>query len=150
MQRTLVLLKPDAVQRALAGEIIARIERKGLKIAGMKLMLIGEALAREHYGEHVGKPFFEGLVEYITSSPVVAMAVEGENAVEVVRRLLGATNPQDADPGTIRGDYGMSIGLNLTHGSDSEESAARELALFFSSEELLCYDRATEPWITES
>lgn len=150
MQRTLVLLKPDAVQRALAGEIIARIERKGLKIAGMKLMHIGEDLAREHYGEHVGKPFFEGLVEYITSSPVVAMAVEGENAVEVVRRLLGPTNPQDAPPGTIRGDYGMSIGLNLTHGSDSEESAARELALFFASEELLCYKRSAEPWITES
>ncbi len=150
MQRTLVLLKPDAVQRALAGEIIARIERKGLKIAGMKLMLVGDDLAREHYGEHVGKPFFEGLVEYITSSPVVAMAVEGENAVEVVRLLLGPTDPQEAPPGTIRGDYGMSIGRNLTHGSDSEESAARELALFFAGEELVCYTRAVEPWVTES
>ena len=150
MQRTLVLLKPDAVQRALSGEIIARIERKGLKIAGMKLMLIPEDLAREHYAEHVGKPFFEGLVGYITSSPIVAMAVEGENSIEVVRRLLGATNPQDAAPGTIRGDYGMSIGLNLTHGSDSAESAERELALFFASGELVCYSRAVEPWVTES
>ena len=150
MQRTLVLLKPDAVQRALAGEIIARIERKGLKIAGMKLMLVGDDLAREHYGEHVDKPFFVGLVEYITSSPVVAMAVEGENAVEVVRLLLGPTDPQEALPGTIRGDYGMSIGRNLTHGSDSEQSAARELALFFASEELVCYTRAVEPWVTES
>ena len=150
MQRTLVLLKPDAVQRGLAGEIIGRIERKGLMIVGMKLIQVDGGLAESHYAEHVDKPFFKGLVEFITSSPVVAMAVEGENAVAVVRGLMGPTDPQDAPPGTIRGDYGMSIGMNLVHGSDSKESAARELALFFADEETVAYDRAVEPWITES
>ncbi len=144
------MLKPDAVQRGLAGEIIGRIERKGLKIVGMKLMRVSRGLAERHYAEHVDKPFFGGLVEFITSSPVVAMAVEGENAVAVVRSIMGPTNPQDAPPGSIRGDYGMSIGLNLVHGSDSEESAAREVALFFDDAEIAAYDRAVEAWITES
>lgn len=150
MERTLVLVKPDAVQRGLAGEIIGRLERRGLKLAGMKLMQVTPELARRHYGAHVGKPFFEGLVEFITSSPLVAIAVEGENAVDVVRTTMGATNPADAAPGTIRGDFGLTIGANLIHGSDSAESAAAELALFFGEGEVVDYDRDIDRWIIES
>ena len=150
VQRTLVLLKPDAIQRGLAGEIIGRIERRGLQLAAAKLIQIDEALANRHYAEHVGKPFFDGLVDFITSGPVMAMVVEGVNAVEAVRSTMGSTNPQDAAPGTIRADLALSIGMNLIHGSDSEESAVREIGLFFSSGELLVYSRDVDRWITES
>ena len=150
MQRTLVLLKPDAVERGLVGEVISRLERKGLRFAAIRLMRVTEELAHRHYAEHVGKPFFEGLVGFITSSPVVAMVLEGENAVTVVRGIMGATNPQNAAPGTVRGDLAMTVGPNLVHGSDSEESAAREIALFFSPEEVQEYGRGIDAWITES
>lgn len=149
MEKTLVLLKPDAVQRSLCGEIIARLERTGLKIVGMKLMRVSDELANKHYGEHIGKPFFEGLVGFITSGPIVAMAFEGNNAAAIVRKTMGATNPADSPPGSIRGDFGVDIGRNLVHGSDSPQSAIRELNLFFSEDELLSYDRAADPWITE-
>ena len=150
MQKTLVLLKPDAVQRGLVGELVSRLERKGLKLVGMKLVRMNDALARQHYAEHVDKPFFKGLAEFITSGPLVAMAIEGEDAICMVRTLMGETNPANAAPGTVRGDYAVSIGLNLVHGSDSLESAQRELALFFKKDEILEYDRATDPWIIES
>ena len=150
MQKTLVLLKPDAVQRGLVGELVSRLERKGLKLVGMKLVKMDDALARQHYAEHVDKPFFKGLAEFITSGPLVAMAIDGEDAICMVRTLMGETNPANAAPGTVRGDYAVSIGLNLVHGSDSPESAQRELALFFKEDEILEYDRATDPWITES
>ncbi len=150
MQRTLVLLKPDAVQRGLIGEIAARLESRGLRFAAMKLMRVSQELAHRHYAEHAGKPFFEGLVRFVTSSPIVAMVLEGENAVEVVRNTMGATDPRNAAPGTIRGDLAMTLGPNLTHGSDSEESAGREIALFFSPEEVLDSERDIDRWITES
>ena len=149
MDRTLVLIKPDSVQRGLIGEIVSRLERRGLKIIGMKLMQVTDDLAHRHYGEHEGKPFFAGLVGFITSGPVVAMAIEGNNAVGIVRNTMGGTNPADSNPGTIRGDMGVDIGRNLIHGSDSAQSAARELPLFFSDDQLLDYDRSTDPWITE-
>ena len=149
MERTLVLIKPDAVQRGLIGEITSRLENKGLKISGMKLMKVSEELAGSHYGEHVGKPFFDALVNFITSSPIVALAVDGDNAVAVVRNVMGATNPQDAANGSIRGDLGLSIGMNLIHGSDSSTSSERELALFFDESELLDYDRDVDNWIIE-
>ena len=149
METTLVLLKPDAFQRGLVGEIVNRLEKTGLKITGMKLMQVSQALAKEHYGEHVGKPFFDGLVSFITSGPIVAMALEGNGTVAIVRKTMGATNPADSPPGTVRGDYGIDIGRNLVHGSDSVESAKRELALFFNDSELVEYSRATDPWITE-
>ena len=149
METTLVLLKPDAIQRGLAGEIVSRLEKTGLKITGMKLMQVSEELANRHYGEHVGKPFFDGLVAFITSGPIVAMALEGNGAVAIVRKTMGATNPADSPPGTVRGDYGIDIGRNLVHGSDSVESAKRELALFFDVAELIAYSRAADPWITE-
>ena len=149
MEKTLVLLKPDAVQRGLVGDLISRLEAKGLQLAGMKLISLDRELANRHYGEHVGKPFFDNLVEFITSSPVVAIVAEGENAVEVVRRIMGATNPLEASPGTIRGDLAMSIGMNLVHGSDSLESASREIDLFFAPEEILSYDRAADGWLYE-
>lgn len=150
MQRTLVLLKPDTVQRGLVGEIISRLEARGLKFVAMKLMRVTDELARRHYGEHAGKPFFDGLVTFITSSPIVAMVVEGPNAVALARATMGATDPSDAAPGTIRGDLGITIGQNLIHGSDSEESAAREIDLFFSVDELSDYARDVDSWITES
>ncbi|MAP37252.1 MAG: nucleoside-diphosphate kinase [Chloroflexi bacterium] len=149
MEKTLVLVKPDGVQRGLIGTVIGRIESKGLKIAGLKLIHVSGELAKEHYGEHVGRPFFGDLVSFITSSPVVALAVEGDNAVSVVRTLMGGTNPQEADPGTIRGDFGMTIGMNLVHGSDSAESAERELNLFFDKNEILDYVREIDAWIIE-
>ena len=149
MERTLVLVKPDGVQRGLIGEVISRLERRGLKLVGMKLMQVDDALARQHYGEHVDRPFFAGLVDFITSSPVVAMAWEAENAVEAVRNTMGQTNPAASPPGTIRGDLGLDIGRNLVHGSDSPESAMRELTLFFTGAELLDYSRANDSWIKE-
>ena len=150
MQRSLVLLKPDAVQRGLVGEVIGRLERRGLKIVAMKLMTISEELANRHYDAHVGKPFFEGLVSFITSGPVVATVLEGEDAVSLVRATMGATDPHDAGPGTVRGDLAISIGRNLIHGSDSEDAAAKEIALFFSPDEVAGYPRDTDRWITES
>ena len=149
METTLILVKPDGVQRGLVGEVIGRLERKGLKIAGLKMVHVSEELANKHYGEHVGKPFFNSLVSFITSSPLIALAVEGENAVEVSRNLMGATNPKEAAPGTIRGDYGLTIGMNIIHGSDSLESAERELSIFFESSEILAYDKAIDTWIIE-
>ncbi len=147
IQRTLVLCKPDAVQRGLVGRIVSRFEDKGLKIVGMKMLTVGEALAHEHYQEHAEKPFFAELVSFITSSPIVALAIEGDNAVEVVRGLMGATNPQNAAPGTIRGDFGLNLTKNLVHGSDSVASATRELALFFTDDELHDYDLTMGAWM---
>jgi nucleoside-diphosphate kinase len=139
MQRTLVLIKPDAVQRGLAGEIISRLERKELKIVAMKMLQMDKAMAERHYAIHEGKPFFSALVDFITSAPIIAAVVEGENAVESVRRLMGETDPLKAAPGTIRGDFGLDIGRNLIHGSDSEENARQEISLFFSEKEILNY-----------
>ncbi len=146
-ERTLVLLKPDAVQRGLVGKIIGRLEDRGLKIAGLKLMGMGMPLARRHYAEHVEKPFFPSVAEFMTSRPIVAMAIEGENAAEIVRKTMGATNPRDAAPGTVRGDWAVDIGKNLIHGSDSPESAVRELEIFFGDDELFDYEREIESWV---
>jgi nucleoside-diphosphate kinase len=149
MERTLVIIKPDAVQRGLIGEIISRFERRGLKVVGMKLMQIDETLARRHYSVHEGKPFFAGLIRYITSAPVVVVALEGNKAIEVVRNTMGATNPVNATPGTIRADYSLEIGRNLVHGSDGPETAARELSLFFDASELVSWSRESDRWIFE-
>lgn len=137
MQRTLVLVKPDGVQRGLAGEIISRLERKGLKITALKMLQMDRALAERHYAVHRDKPFFSSLVEFITSSPVIAAVVEGKEAVEVVRRMMGETDPLKSAPGTIRGDFGLELEQNLIHGSDSEENAQKEIATFFSEKEIL-------------
>ena len=150
MERTLVLVKPDGMQRGLAGEIIHRLERRGLRIVGLKLLQVDRALAERHYGEHVGKPFYEGLVGYITACPIVAACFEGTDAVETVRNTMGKTNPRDAAPGTIRGDFGLEIGRNLIHGSDSLASAERELALFFAPNELLNVSREVDKWVFEN
>jgi nucleoside-diphosphate kinase len=131
VERTLVLIKPDAVQRALAGEILSRLERRGLKVVDAKLLTVDRGLAEEHYAEHAEKPFFGELVEFITSAPTLALVIEGEGAIAVVRATMGATNPADSAPGTIRGDLALSMPDNLVHGSDSPESAQRELALWF-------------------
>ena len=149
MEQTLVLVKPDGVQRGLVGEVISRLERRGLKLVALKLMQVDDALARRHYGEHVDRPFFAGLVQFITSAPVAAMVWQADNAVEVVRNTMGVTSPAAATPGTIRGDFGIDIGRNLVHGSDSVESAEREVALFFDLGEILDYSRSTDPWISE-
>ncbi len=150
MERTLILAKPDAVQRGLVGELIARLERRGLRIAGLKLLRVSRETAAEHYKEHAAKPFFAGLVDYITACPIVALAIEGPNAVDIARATIGSTNPANAAPGSIRGDLAVSIGRNLIHGSDSLASAKRELELFFSADELFGYERSAEPWIFES
>ncbi|MBV8087653.1 MAG: nucleoside-diphosphate kinase [Chloroflexi bacterium] len=149
MERTLIIVKPDAMQRGLAGEVISRFERRGLRIAGLKLIKIDRALAERHYGEHVGKPFYEGLVSFITSSPVVVGVLEGPNAVQAVRNTMGATNPLNANGGTIRGDLAISVGPNLVHGSDSQQSAEREIGLFFRPEEMVDYQRDLERWLFE-
>ena len=149
MEQTLVLVKPDGVQRGLIGEVIGRLERRGLKLVGMKLLQVDDDLAHRHYGEHVDRPFFPGLVSFITSGPVVAMAWEANNAAEIVRSTMGPTNPASAPPGTVRGDLGVDIGRNLIHGSDSPESAQRELALFFQPGEILSYARSNDGWIVE-
>ena len=146
MERSLVLLKPDTVQRGLIGELVSRFEEKGLKITAMKLMNVGEELAREHYEEHLEKDFFSDLFNFITSSPIVAMVVEGEQAVSVIRGMMGATKPFEAKPGTIRGDYGLDLTKNLVHGSDSTESAEREIDLFFNEEEMLDYELTGKKW----
>ena len=150
MEQTLVLVKPDGVQRGLIGEVITRLERRGLKLVGMKLVQVDEALAGRHYAEHVDRPFFRGLVDFITSSPAVAMVWEADNAVTLVRQTMGETDPVKSPPGTIRGDLGINIGRNLVHGSDSPESADREIGLFFQPQEVLAYERNVEPWVTES
>jgi nucleoside-diphosphate kinase len=147
-EQTLVLIKPDAVQRGLIGEVIGRLERRGLQLVAMKLMRITEELAGRHYAEHREKPFFGGLVSFITSAPVVAMVWEGPGAVAMVRTMMGATNPANAAPGTIRGDLAVSFGMNVIHGSDSTESAAREIDLFFGGE-LVAWERTIEPWVVE-
>ena len=147
IQRTLVLCKPDAVQRGVVGQIVARFERKGLKIAGLKMVSIDEELASRHYAEHLKKAFYPELKAFITSCPVIAMAVEGENAGEVVRGLMGTTNPQNAASGTIRGDLGLNLTMNLVHGSDSLASAKREVALFFEDDELFDYELTMRAWM---
>ena len=149
MERTLVIIKPDGVQRGLAGAIINRFERRGLRIAAMKLIQIDQALAQRHYAVHEGKPFYEPLIRYITSAPVVVMVLEGKNAIEIARRTMGATNPAQAAPGTIRADFGLEIGRNLVHGSDGPDTAAIEVPLFFSEDEILSYERDTDHWIFE-
>ena len=149
MERTLILVKPDGVQRGLAGEIISRLERTGLKIVGAKLLKMDNALARRHYAVHEGKPFFPGLVQFITSGPIVALVFEGPRAVEAARKVMGATDPVKAASGTIRGDLGIDIGRNLVHGSDSDETAKKEIAIFFKPEDLVSYTRSDDPWIVE-
>jgi nucleoside-diphosphate kinase len=149
LERTLVIIKPDAVQRGLIGEIITRFERRGLRLAGMKLIHIDESLAQRHYAIHKGKPFYEPLIRYITSSPVVVMVLEGNDAITIARRTMGATKPAEAAPGTIRADFGLEIGRNLVHGSDGPETAAFEVPLFFTEDELLSYERDTDRWIFE-
>lgn len=150
MERSLIILKPDAVQRGLVGPILTRLEQRGLKIVGLKLMQIDETLARKHYAEHEGKGFFASLVEYITSGPVIVLAVTGENVIEMVRTMVGATNPLKAAPGTIRGDFAVSIGRNLIHASDKPESGEREVQIFFSDGELVQeFTRDADRWIFE-
>ena len=149
IQKTYVMLKPDAVGRRLMGKILSRFEEKGLKIVAMKLRMIPEELAKEHYGEHKDKPFFEGLIEYITSGPVLTMVIEGDEAISVIRKMVGATNPQEADVGTIRGDFGMDTGRNIIHASDAPESAEREINLFFNEDEIIDYSMSDNTWINE-
>jgi len=146
VQRTLVMLKPDAVQRGLVGRILSRFEAKGLKIVALKLGRIDRASAERHYAAHRGKDFYEPLIRFVTSGPTVFLVLEGKGAVAVVRRMLGATLGADAEPGTLRGDFGMSNRFNLVHGSDSPETADREIAMFFRPEELIPWDPATRPW----
>ena len=149
MERTLVLLKPDTVQRGLVGELTSRLEARGLKLVGLKMLQMDEDMAGRHYDAHVGKGFFKGLVDFITSSPLIAMVWEGPNAVEMIRKTMGATDPLAAAPGTIRGDLAISIGRNLIHGSDSLESAQKEIRLFFSDGEIWEYDMGVGPWVIE-
>lgn len=149
MERTLIIIKPDAVQRGLIGEIIRRFETRGLRIAGMKFMQIDRELASKHYAIHEGKDFYEPLLAYITSAPVVVMALEGKDAVAIARKTIGATKPVEADAGTIRGDFGMEVGRNLVHGSDSAKNGANEVALFFEASELVDWTRDVDRWIFE-
>ncbi|HLF26197.1 MAG TPA: nucleoside-diphosphate kinase [Anaerolineae bacterium] len=149
MERTLVLLKPDAVQRGLIGVIIGRLEQRGLRLAGMKFLQVPLDLARRHYAVHKGKPFYAGLLQYITSSPIVAMVWEGPRAIEVVRRTVGSTNPADADPGTVRADYAVEIGRNLVHASDGPETAAYEIPLWFDESQMVTWSRELDKWIME-
>lgn len=148
-ERTFVMIKPDAVQRGLVGDIISRFERKGIKLVAMKLASVNRELAEKHYGIHKGKPFFESTVKYITSSPVVAMILEGNNAIDMVRSMMGATDPQKADMGTIRGDLGQFIGRNIVHGSDGPDTAEFEMNLWFKPEEIVNYARIDEGWLAE-
>ena len=150
IEQTLILCKSDAVARGLVGEIVARFERRGYTIVGMKMMRVEEERARRHYAEHEGKPFFNGLVEYITSSPIVAMVVEGSDAVEGCRATIGATNPIKAAPGSIRGDFAQTIGRNLVHGSDSPESAKREIGIWFAPHELFMRTPELEQWLVST
>ncbi|GGF09388.1 nucleoside diphosphate kinase [Halobacillus andaensis] len=147
MEKTFLMIKPDGVQRNLIGEVTSKFEKKGFKLAGAKLMKIDRALAEEHYGEHKGKPFFEELVDFITSGPVFAMVWEGENVILTARQMMGATNPQEASPGTVRGDHGLTVGKNVIHGSDSAQSAEREIGLFFNESELIDYNKDNLSWV---
>jgi nucleoside-diphosphate kinase len=148
-ERTFAMIKPDAVQRGFVGEIMSRFEKKGIKIVAMKLVAVDRKLAEKHYGVHKGKPFFEPTVKYIISSPVVAMVLEGVNVIEMVRAMTGATDPQKAAMGTIRGDYGQFIGRNIIHASDGKDTAQFEINLWFSSDEIASYQRIDEDWLTE-
>lgn len=148
-EQTFIMIKPDAVQRGLIGDIISRFEKKGIKIVAMKMVDVDRKLAEQHYAVHKGKPFFEPTVEYITSSPVVAMVLEGINAIDMVRGMMGKTNPQEAPLGTIRGDYGQFIGRNIVHGSDGPDTAKKEINLWFTPEEIADYTRIDEVWMTE-
>jgi len=150
VERTLVLIKPDGMQRGLGCEILSRLERRGLRIAALRLMHVGEALARRHYAEHEGKAFYQSLIAYITSRPIIAAVFEGPGAVEIVRKTMGATNPAQAEAGTIRGDLALEIGRNLIHGSDSLDSARREIPLFFEEREIHDYQRDVDRWLFES
>lgn len=147
MEKTFLMIKPDGVQRNLIGNIVARFEDKGYKLAGAKLMKIPNTLAEQHYGEHKEKPFFGELVNFITSGPVFAMVWEGENVIATARHMMGATKPAEAAPGTIRGDFGVTVGKNVIHGSDSLESADREISLFFNDEELVDYNKDNGTWV---
>ncbi len=149
MERTLIIVKPEGIQRGLIGNVITRLELRGLKFVGLKLMHITPELAEQHYGVHKGKPFYPGLVKHITSGPVVVGVVEGPEAISVVRTTMGATNPAEAIPGTIRGDYALEIGFNIIHGSDGPETAVQEINLFFRSQELLSYGLVTDQWVYE-
>lgn len=149
MERTFLAVKPDGVQRGLVGEIICRLEAKGFTLVGLKLMKVSRELAEQHYGEHKEKPFFSGLVDFITSGPVVAMAWEGKGVVAASRKMIGATNPLSAEPGTIRGNYGVDIGRNIIHGSDAIETAQREIDLWFKSEDLVSWQPSLTSWIYE-
>ena len=147
-ESTLVLIKPDGVNRALIGKVIEKLESTGLKITGMKLILIDKDLASKHYEEHKDKPFFSSLVNFITSSPVVALALNGENAIQKTRTMMGSTNPLESSPGTIRGDFGISLEKNVIHGSANENDAIREIKLYFSEDEIINYDRSVDNWIS--
>ena len=149
MERTLVLIKPDAMQRGLAGDIMSRLERRGLKIVAIRMLKVSRALAKQHYAEHEGKPFFAGLVEYIASSPIIAAVFEGNGAIKATRQTMGATNPLEAATGSIRADFGLEKGRNLTHASDSPASAKREISLFFGDMPPLSWKRDTDPWVFE-
>ncbi|MBR3120780.1 MULTISPECIES: nucleoside-diphosphate kinase [Oceanobacillus] len=147
MEKTFLMVKPDGVQRNLIGEVVKRFESKGFKLAGAKLMVISNELAEKHYGEHKERPFFGELVDFITSGPVFAMVWEGENVIATARQMMGKTNPQEAAPSTIRGDFGVTVGKNIIHGSDSPESAEREISLFFDESEIVSYNKQDSAWI---
>lgn len=147
MEKTFLMVKPDGVQRQLISEVVSRFEKKGFQLVGAKLMSIPKELAEQHYGEHKERPFFGELVDFITSGPVFAMVWQGENVISTARQMMGATNPKDAAPGTIRGDFGLTVGKNIIHGSDSAESAEREIGLFFKEEEKVEYNRLINEWI---
>lgn len=149
MERTFLMIKPDGVQRNLVGEVIKRLENKGFTLVGLKLMSVSRELAEKHYDVHKERPFFSGLVDFIVSSPVVAMVWQGEGVVASARKIIGATDPLAAEPGTIRGDYGVNIGRNLIHGSDAIETAQREIALWFKEDELVSWENAMKPWLFE-
>ncbi|MFA5537231.1 MAG: nucleoside-diphosphate kinase [Bacillota bacterium] len=147
MEKTFIMIKPDGVQRNLTGKIISRLEDKGYKLVALKMLQLTEEQAKTHYIEHIEKPFFPSVLAYITSGPVVAMVWEGRNAVKGIRKLMGATDPRDAEPGTIRGDFGIDISKNVIHGADSPESAQRELDIYFATTELLSYQKSLDDWI---
>jgi nucleoside-diphosphate kinase len=149
LERSLVLVKPDGVQRGLIGEVISRLERRGLRLIGAKFLSVSTELAEKHYGEHVGKPFYNGLIEYITASPVMAMAWEGPNAVAAIRQTMGSTKPTEAAPGTLRHDFALEIGRNLTHASDQPATGEKEVGLWFSGDELVSWKREADRWIFE-
>jgi nucleoside-diphosphate kinase len=149
MERTFLAIKPDGVQRGLAGEIIQRFEKKGFQLVGLKLMQVTRQQAETHYAEHSAKPFFGGLVDFLTSGPIVAMVWEGDNVIETARKMMGATHPKNADPGTIRADFAVDLARNIIHGSDGPESAQREIGIFFTPQELVTWDRTLSQWIYE-